>query len=44
MIAPNENTNMGRPDYNPLMGSGGSSGYRPSRRGMGGGGGGGGWG
>lgn len=42
MITPEESSNLRRPDYNPLGGSGGSCSYRPSRRGMGGGGGGGG--
>lgn len=37
---PEEKPGLRRPDYNPLMGSGGSCGYRPSRRGVGGSGGG----
>ena len=40
MIKPSDNKNVRGPDYNPLMGSGGSCGFRPSRRDMGGAGGG----
>lgn len=41
MIDSNESSNLRRPDYNPLTGSGGGScSYRPTRPGFGGSGGG----